>query len=178
LNEVERALGIVIDAAALAQVTESRYDAIHERILRALLARARGRNDEAAARAFEARQAAEAQAYAAFHFYAMAIEAISRVEIGEQHTGILLATTALGAIDALQGSEYSLQTRALSCDALERAGSPQAAEMRKKSARYVQDRADGLRDPAHWRAFMERPPVVSLMAGGASAKPVLPLGGI
>lgn len=177
-GELDEAIVLVGDAAALIQVTESRYDAIHERLLRALLARARGRAQEAVHRAQEARQAAEAQAYAAFHFYAMSIEAIARVEVGETHTGILLATTALGAIEAIQGSEYSLQTRALACEALERAGSPQATEMRRRSAKFVQERADGLRDPSLWRAFLERPPVVSLLRSSAPEGVVaFPVGG-
>ncbi|HSC85692.1 MAG TPA: tetratricopeptide repeat protein, partial [Polyangiaceae bacterium] len=179
-GSVDEAITLVGDAAALIQVTESRYDAIHERLLRALLARARGRAQEAVHRAQEARQAAEAQAYAAFHFFAMAIEAIARVEVGESHTGILLATTALGAIEAIQGSEYSLQTRALACEALERAGSPQATEMRRRAAQFVQERADGLRDPGLWRAFLERPPVVSLLravSSGGGGAVVFPVGG-
>lgn len=177
-GSINEADGYVGDAAALIQVTESRYDATHERMLRALLARARGDHREALVRAAEARQAAETQAYASFHFYAMAIEAVSRVEVGEQHTGILIATTALGAIDALQGSEYSLQVRALCCEALARAGSPQAAEMRRKSARFAQLSADGLRDPHLWQAFMRRLPVVALLGERSGAVPagIKPLG--
>jgi hypothetical protein len=82
--------------------------------------------------AFDARQAAEAQAYVALHFYAMAIEARARVEMAKNHTGILLATTGMGAIETLQGSEYGLPTRALCCEALARAGSPQAFEIRER----------------------------------------------
>lgn len=172
-GDVDQATTLVGDAAALIQVTESRYDAIHERLLRALLARAVGNSRDAVARSFEARQAAEAQAYAAFHFYAMAIEAIARVDIGEHHTGILLATTALGAIEALQGSEYSLQTRALCVGALDRAGSPQADSMRRRAAKFAQTQADGIRNPKLWRSFLERPPVVSLLGrrNHSSAQP-------
>jgi tetratricopeptide (TPR) repeat protein len=162
-GELDSATGYVGDAAALIQVTESRYDATHERLLRALLARARGDIHEAVQRAAEARRAAETQAYASFQFYAMAIEAVGRVEIGELHTGILLATTALGAVEALQGSEYSLEVRALCCEALEKAGSPQTAEMRRRAARHAQATADGLRDPHLWQVFMLRPPVVALL---------------
>lgn len=168
-GNVDDAEALVGDAGALIQVTESRYDAIHERLLRAQLARVHGNYKEAVGRAFEARQAAEAQAYAAYHFYAMSIEAIARVEAREHHTGILLATTALGAIEAIQGSEYALQTRALAVQALERAGSPQAVTMRRRSAKYAQDCADRIRDPSLWRAFLDRPPVVSLL--GARGEP-------
>jgi tetratricopeptide (TPR) repeat protein len=158
-GDVDQARGYVGDAAALIQVTESRYDATHERLLRALLAYAVGDNREAVQRASEARRAAETQAYASFQFYAMALEAAGRVEIGELHTGILLATTAIGAVEALQGSEYSLEVRALCCQALDKAGSPQAAEMRRRASKHAQATADRLRDPHLWQSFMNRPPV-------------------
>lgn len=177
LGEAETYVG---DAAALIQVTQSRYDATHERLLRALLARARGDHQEAVARAVEARQAAESQAYASFHFYAMALEAVARVEIGEQHTGILIATTALGAVEALQGTEYSIQLRALCCEALDRAGSPQANQMRRRAASFVQECADHIRDPHLWRTFMARAPVVALVGRQLQGVtiPVQPSGGL
>ena len=102
-GDVDGAETLVGDAGALTAVTGSAFDSVHEKILRALLARVRGDHARAVMHAFDARQAAEAQAYVAFHFYAMAIEARARVDMGEEHTGILLATTALGAIDTLQG---------------------------------------------------------------------------
>ena len=71
-------------------------------------------------------RAAEAQALVSYHFYALAIEAAARVDLGEMHAATLLATTALGAVETLQGCEYGLEIRALSADALKRAGSPQA----------------------------------------------------
>ena len=40
----------------------------------------------------------------AFHFYAMAIEAAARVDLGEMHAATLVATTALGAVENLQGA--------------------------------------------------------------------------
>jgi tetratricopeptide (TPR) repeat protein len=162
-GDLAEASVLVGDAGALVRLTESRYDSIHERLLLALLARARGEHQAAVARAFEARQGAEAQAYAAFHFYAMALEAISRVEAGEHHTGVLLATTALGAIETIQGSEYSLSTRALCVEALEKSSSPQAPAMRRQSAKFAQERADAIRDPNLWRAFLDRPSVVFLL---------------
>jgi hypothetical protein len=76
----------------------------------------------------------------------MAIEACARVEMGEQHTGILLATTAMGAIETLQGSEYGLQTRVVCWDALKKAGSPQADEKL----------FGNIRDPGFQRSFMKR----------------------
>lgn len=160
IDEAERYVG---DAAALIQVTESRYDATHERLLRALLAMAKGQPAEMLRRCIEARQAAESQAYASFHFYSMALEARARVDVGEHHTGILLATTALGAIEALQGSEYSLQIRALCCDALERAGSPQAKQMRERAGNLTRHYADRIVSPHLRSTFMQRAVVISLL---------------
>ncbi len=162
-GEIDKAQTLIGDAAALTQVTGSAYDTIHERLIRAVLAHAMGDSSTAVQRAFEARQAAEAQAYAAFHFYAMAVEAAARVSAGEAHTGVLLATTALGAIETLQGSEYGLQTRALCCEALRRAGSPQAEELRLRSLRYVEKLQRSLRDGELRNKFLRRPAVIALM---------------
>jgi hypothetical protein len=106
---------------------------------------------------------AEAQAYVAFHFYAMAIEAAARVDIGEQHTGILLATTAMGAIETIQGSEYGLETRMLCCAALAIAGSPQAAELRRRAGNYARELHDLIRDPQLRQSFGTRGLVAPLL---------------
>src|SRR5690606_16341073 len=161
-RQLAAAQTLVGDAAALTQVTQSAYDTIHERLLRAVLAYELGDARTAVARAFEARQAAEVQAYAAFHFYAMAVEAAARVVDGEVHTGVLLATTALGAIDTLQGSEYGLQTRALCVEALQRAGSPQAAELRGRALRFVEKSSGMLRSAELRKRFARRPAVAFL----------------
>jgi len=147
---------LVGDAGALTAVTGSAYDSVHEKILRALMAYQQGDASRAVMYAFDARQAAEAQAYVAFHFYAMAIEARARVEMGENHTGILLATTAMGAIETLQGSEYGLPTRALCCEALVRAGSPQAQEIRERARGYVQRLVEHIRDNVFRDLFLRR----------------------
>ena len=117
--------------------------------------------------AFDARQMAEAQAYVAFHFYAMAIEAAARVDIGEQHTGILLATTAMGAIETIQGSEYGLETRALCCEALATAGSPQAEELRSRAASYATELRGLIRDHQLNESFATRPLVAALLGEGS-----------
>jgi serine/threonine protein kinase/tetratricopeptide (TPR) repeat protein len=155
-GDVDGAETLVGDAGALTAVTGSAFDSVHEKILRALLARVRGDHARAVMHAFDARQAAEAQAYVAFHFYAMAIEARARLDMGEEHTGILLATTALGAIDTLQGSEYGLATRALGCETLRVARSPQAEEMRERAARYARSLLEHIRDPLFRRSFVAR----------------------
>jgi serine/threonine protein kinase/tetratricopeptide (TPR) repeat protein len=147
---------LVGDAGALTAVTGSAFDSVHEKILRALMARQQGDAARAVMYAFDARQAAEAQAYVAFHFYAMAIEARARVEMGENHTGILLATTAMGAIETLQGSEYGIPTRALCCEALARAGSPQSHEIRERARAYVSRLVEYIRDPIFRELFLKR----------------------
>ncbi len=154
---------LVGDAGALTAVTGSAFDSVHEKILRALMAYQQGDASRAVMYAFDARQAAEAQAYVAFHFYAMAIEARARVEMGENHTGILLATTAMGAIETLQGSEYGLPTRALCCDALVRAGSPQAHEIRERARGYVQRLVEHIRDAVFRDLFLKRRVVLEIL---------------
>jgi tetratricopeptide (TPR) repeat protein len=154
---------LVGDAGALTAVTGSAYDSVHEKILRALLARRSGDSSTAVMHAFDARQAAEAQAYVAFHFYAMAVEAAARVDIGEAHTGILLATTAAGAIETVQGSEYGLETRALCLQALRAAKSPQAQEMGERSAQYAKRLLAFIRDPELRHKYVARPVVQTLV---------------
>ncbi len=141
----------------------SAYDAVHVRILRALLARSSGDPGAAVIHAYDARQTAEAHAYAAFHFYAMAVEAMARVDIGELHTGTLLATTALGALDALQGSEYGIETRAYCVSALRAAGSPQGDELMARSRAYVERLLSWISDPRVESLFLRRKPVVTLL---------------
>ena len=167
---------LVGDAGALTAVTGSTYDSVHEKILRAVLARIAGDPARAVLHAFDARQAAEAQAYVAFHFYAMAIEACARVEMGEQHTGILLATTAMGAIETLQGSEYGLHTRALCWDALSKAGSPQAEEARRRAADYVGKLLSYIRDTAFRDSFCKRRMVRDILSQVPRAPAPIPQG--
>ncbi len=175
IGDVAAAEPLVGDAGALTAVTGSTYDSVHEKILRAVLARIAGDPARAVMHAFDARQAAEAQAYVAFHFYAMAIEACSRVEMGEEHTGILLATTAMGAIETLQGSEYGLHTRALCWHALRRAESPQSAEAQRRAADYVGRLLFNIRDPAFRESFRRRRMVAEIMGERAQVPtPELP----
>jgi serine/threonine protein kinase/tetratricopeptide (TPR) repeat protein len=162
-GELERADALMNEAGELSATTGSAYDAVHEKLLRALAARARGKPNAAVMHAFDARQVAEVQAYVAFHFYAMALEAAARVDLGELHTGILLATTALGALQALQGSEYGLETRALCCDALQRAGSPQAGDLWLKPTEYATELLSHVTDPELREKFRHRAEVALLL---------------
>jgi eukaryotic-like serine/threonine-protein kinase len=155
---------LVQEASTINAATGSAYDTAHEKIVRAQLAKAAGDAASAVMFAFDARQVAEAQAYVAFHFQAMAIEAAARVDIGEQHTGILLATTAMGAMETIQGSEYGLSTRALCCEALRRAGSPQADDMVRRAASWVKQLAGTIADVELRKQFLARPPAAQLLA--------------
>ncbi len=163
MDQIAAADTFVGDAGALTAVTGSAYDSVHEKILRAILSRLMGDSGTAVMHAFDARQAAEAQAYVAFHFYAMAVEAAARVDIGESHTGILLATTAMGAIETVQGSEYGLETRALCVEALQKAGSPQAEELRVRGETYILTLLQSIRDPELRRTFIRRPMVMRIL---------------
>ncbi|HEV3190490.1 MAG TPA: hypothetical protein VGY54_08340, partial [Polyangiaceae bacterium] len=128
----------------------------HESVVRALLGRARGLPQEAVHHAVEARRGAEKMALVAFHFYAMAIEACARVDLGEVHAATLVAATALGAVENLQGCECGLEFRVLCADALERAGSPQAPEARQAAKDYAVALAGLVRDPRLRKLFAER----------------------
>jgi hypothetical protein len=68
-----------------------------------------------------------------------------------------VATTALGAVENLQGCEYGLEIRALCADALERSGSPQAPNARQRAVDYAIALASTVRDPRLRRLFAQRP---------------------
>jgi serine/threonine protein kinase/tetratricopeptide (TPR) repeat protein len=157
LGDLEGAETFVRDASALTSVTGNAYDRTHESVVRALLARALRRPQDAIHHALEARRSAENMALVAFHFFAMAIEAAARVDMGEMHTATLLATTALGAVENLQGCEYGLDVRALCADALKRAGSPQAPEAHQRAVDYANALARTVRDPRLRGFFPNRP---------------------
>jgi len=161
-NKIDEADAFLRDAAALNQATDNAYSTAHERIVRALIERHRREAKQAALDAYAARRAAEDMALVSFHFYAMAIEAAARVDAGEMHTGTLLATTALGAVDTLQGCEYGLEVRVLCADALKRAGSPQAALARQRAIDHAQELLKSVRDQRLRRLFVQRPAVAGL----------------
>src|ERR1035441_9621108 len=96
-------------------------------------------------------------AIVAFHFYAMAIEAAARVDLGEMHTATLVANTALGAVENLQGCEYGLEIRSLCADALKRAGSPQAPSAHQRAVDYAHALLNHVRDNRMRALFTQRP---------------------
>ncbi len=183
LGDLDAADTFVRDASALTAVTENAYDRMHESVVRALLARARYQPDVAVHHAVEARRGAEKMALVAFHFYAMAIEAAARVDLGEVHAATLLATTALGAVENLQGCEYGLEIRALAADALERAGSPQAPDAHLRAAEFARALIGTVRNPRLRALLAKRPINVALLettrfaaaAGGGAAPATMPI---
>jgi tetratricopeptide (TPR) repeat protein len=157
LGDLDGAEGFVRDAGALTAGTANAYDRTHESVVRALLAAARGDPPGAVRHAVEARRGAETMALAAFHVYAMAIEAVARVELGEIHTATLVATTALATVESLQGCEYGLEIRALCADALTRSGSPRAPEVRERAMEHSRAVGATIRDSRLRGLFFARP---------------------
>jgi tetratricopeptide (TPR) repeat protein len=158
LESAEHLLG---DAAALNAATGNVYDSTYEKVIRAAHA--------------EARRAAENQALVSFQFYGLALESAARVDIGETHAAMLLATTALGAVESLQGCEYGLDIRVLCADALARSGSPQAPQAHERAVAYARALLYSIRDPRFRRLFAKRALVASLhdpeLEAAASERP-------
>ncbi|MEJ7731722.1 MAG: protein kinase [Polyangiaceae bacterium] len=163
------------DAGALVAVTGSVYDTVHEKLIRALLARSRGDAGSAVTFAGEARQLAESQGLIGYHVYATALEAAARVDSGEVHTGVLLARTALGAIEATVGSEYGIETRAACCEALRKGAPGSARDASMRAAAHVRRIAGYVRDPRLKGLFMQRPLVDRILveADGYAADALL-----
>jgi tetratricopeptide (TPR) repeat protein len=162
-GDLDPAESFVRDAAALNAVIGSAYVATHEAVVRASLARVRRNAPVAIEEALRARRLAEGLALVSFHFYALAIEAAARVDSGEMHAAVLLATTALGAVETLQGCEYGLEVRVLAADALKRAGSPQAPLARQRAVDYAATLMSTIRDPRLRSLFAQRPLVAGLL---------------
>jgi len=163
LRDFDAAEAFLSDAAALNAATNNAYDKTHEQLVRALLARQKRDPRAAIAHALEARHAAESQALVSFHFYALAIEAAARVDTGEMHSANLLATTALGAVENLQGCEYGLDIRVLCADALKRAGSPQAPQAHQRAVDHAAAQLASIRDARYRRLFVKRPVIAALL---------------
>jgi tetratricopeptide (TPR) repeat protein len=178
LGELEAAEIHLRDASALNAATGNAYDRTHEGVVRALLARAQRHPELAIEHALATRHAAEKMALVSFHFFAMAIEAVARVDLGEMHAATLVANTALGAVENLQGCEYGLDVRSMCADVLKRAGSPQAAGARQRAIDHAQALLSSVRDSRLRKLFTQRPlnaalfettPVPSRPSGSADA---------
>jgi eukaryotic-like serine/threonine-protein kinase len=162
LGEIDKAEVFVREAVALANQTGNAYDITHATVVGAALSRWRRDYTAAVQGALTARRSAEQQALVAYHFYAMAVEAAARVDAGEIHSATLLATTALGAVEALQGCEYGLEIRVLCADAFKRAASPQAPAARQRAVDYAASLMATIRDARLRKRFTERPLVAAL----------------
>lgn len=167
-GELHQAETLLDDASALTASTGNAYDLAHLAIVRAALCRARGEHRTAVDHALAARRAAESQALVSFHFYGLALEAAARADAGELHTATLLATTALGAVETLQGCEYGLEIRVLCAHALLRANSPQAQQVRKRAVDFAHALMNTVRDKRLRRSFADRPLAISLFAEGGT----------
>jgi len=161
-GDIEGAATFLDDASALNAATHNAYDKTHETAIRSQLARTRRDTGAALIHALAARRAAESQALVSFHFYGLAIEASARVDSGEMHAATLLATTALGAVETLQGCEYGLEIRVLCADALKRAGSPQAPLARQRAVDYAGALLSSIRDARFRALFVKRPILAAL----------------
>lgn len=162
LGDADAAESYIKEAERLARSTGNAYDITHADVVGAALARYRRDAKTAVEKALSARRSAESQALVAYHFYAFAVEAAARVDAGEVHAATLLATTALGAVEALQGCEYGLEIRVLCADALKRAASPQAPAARQRAVDYAGALVATIRDARLKRRFSERPLVTTL----------------
>ncbi len=170
-GKIDEARQSVLDASAILAVSENVYDRIHCLVVKALLARASGDPAGAATHAADARRQAEDQALVSYHVYATAIEAVARVDLGNGQAGVLLATTALGAVEAMEGSEYGIEIRSLCCEAVIKAvgfdRSATASTLNTSVCRRASNQVDKVlsyvRDPQLRERFMMRPPIRSIV---------------
>ena len=162
-GDIDAAHTLAGDAGALIAVTGSVYDLAHERIVRALLSHSSGDTRAAVAHASEARRLTESQGLISYHAYATAIEAVARVAAGEVHSGVLLARTALGTVEAV-ASEYGLEVRALTCEAFRRGAPTSAREASERAVAHVRKVRGYVRDPRLAALFLRRPIVERILA--------------
>jgi tetratricopeptide (TPR) repeat protein len=162
-GDIDAAHTLAGDAGALVAVTGSVYDLAHERIVRALLSHSAGDARAAVAHAAEARRLTESQGLISYHAYATAIEAVARVAAGEVHSGVLLARTALGTVEAV-ASEFGLEVRALTCEAFRRGSPTSALEASERAVAHVRKVRGYVRDPRLAALFLRRPIVERILA--------------
>jgi eukaryotic-like serine/threonine-protein kinase len=154
------------DAAALNSVTNKTYDYVHERIVRARIARRQGNFAGAVRYAEEARMTADGHSMVSFGLYAMSVESVSRLDIGDPDSAIALATQALETVETIQGSEFGTAIRARCYEALAGAGSPHATYARERAAAHIQTVADAIHDARLRTLFLNRPMIANVMSGG------------
>jgi len=170
-GKIDEARQHVLDASAILAVSDNVYDRIHCLVVQALLARAEGDHAASAGYASDARRQAEEQALVSYHVYATAIEAAARVDLGNGHAGVLLANTAFGAVEGMEGSEYGIEVRSLCCEAIIKArgfdtsasGSSLNTDVCRRALAQVDKLAGYVREPELRERFMHRPPVRSIV---------------
>jgi tetratricopeptide (TPR) repeat protein len=162
-GDVDAAHTLAGDASALVAVTGSAYDLAHERFVRALLACEGGDPRAAIALASEARRLAESQGLVSYHAYATAIEGAARVAVGEVHSGVLLARTALGVVETAS-SEYGLEIRALALEALRKGAPSSAREAGSRAVAHARKLLGYVRDERLSSLFVRRPLVGRIVA--------------
>ncbi|WP_437711046.1 hypothetical protein WMF45_38990 [Sorangium sp. So ce448] len=101
-----------------------------------------------------------------YHAYATAIEAAARVDAGEVHSGVLLARTALGAVEA-GSSEYGIEVRDLCCEALQKGAPASAGDAYHRAGMRVRKVASYIRDARLRALFLERTVVRRILAAEA-----------
>ncbi len=162
-GELDQASDLLTRARHALESDERAYDSVRQGLAGTSLLRAQGSAARAAAQALETRKLAESKTYIALHFQAMALEAAARADLGERHDAILLATTALGALEALEGSDYAIESRALCIEAVTRVGLPTAGTLKERAAAYVRELNGRIRDPHLRASFQARKPVALLL---------------
>jgi serine/threonine protein kinase/tetratricopeptide (TPR) repeat protein len=169
-GRIEEGRDLLREAAQLPAATNV-YNRIHQLIVVALMARSQRDAASACAYAAEARQLAQAQALVSYHVYATAIEGAARVDAGDTQTGVLLATNALGAVEAMEGSEYGIEVRSLCCEAaiaaqaqVRTVASPSlTADVCRRALDQVDRIAGYIRDPRLRDLFFQRPAVKGIV---------------
>ncbi|HEX9297384.1 MAG TPA: protein kinase [Polyangiaceae bacterium] len=154
------------DAAALNSVTNKTYDFVHERIVRARIARRQGNFAGAVRYAEEARKTAEAHSLVSFFLYATSVEAVSRLDMGEPDHAIRLATDGLHGVETIEGSEFGTAIRARCYEALAGAGSAHAAYAHQRAVAHIHRVSDSIRDPRLKALFLDRPMIANVLSGG------------
>jgi tetratricopeptide (TPR) repeat protein len=168
VGDVDGAHTLAGDAGALVAVTGSAYDLAHERLTRALLSRSGGDARAAIALAAESRRLSEAQGLVSYHAYATAVEAVSRVDVGEVHSGVLLARTALGSVETTS-SEYGLEIRALAAEALRKGAPGSGREAVARAVTHARRVTSYIRDPRLAGLFLRRPVITRIVSEAEAA---------
>jgi hypothetical protein len=88
------------------------------------------------------------------------------VDAGEVHSGVLLARTALGAVEA-GSSEYGIEVRDLCCEALQKGAPASSTDAYHRAAAHVRRVAGYIRDARLRALFLERTVVRRVLAAEA-----------